>query len=138
MTDFLLELDHIGIAVRDIDETTETYQRLLSAEVVHDEIVASQKVRVRFLQYAGQKIELLQSTEVDGPVGKFIRDRGPGIHHVAFKTDDIYEEMERLREKGFQILQEEPVRGAFNKLIFFVHPKSMGGTLVEVCQPISS
>ena len=137
MSDFPLILDHIGIAVKDLDEATKTYQRLLSAEVVHDEVVASQKVRIRFLQYAGQKIELLQTTDVDGPVGKFIRDRGQGIHHIAFKTDDIFEEMVRLREKGYQILQEKPIQGAYDKLIFFVHPKSMGGTWVEVCQPIS-
>ncbi|NND06908.1 MAG: methylmalonyl-CoA epimerase [Saprospiraceae bacterium] len=137
-SNFPLVLDHIGMAVTDIDVATRMYEKLLLAKIIHDEVVTSQGVMVRFLSFADQKIELLQAINDDSPVAKFIAKRGPGIHHLAFKTSDIYEEMQRLRGKGFQILQDEPIKGAYNKLIFFIHPKSMGGTLVEVCQPLAT
>ena len=129
-------MDHIGIAVKDIERSTEKYVQLLQATVIHDEQVPSQGVSVRFLHVGGEtKIELLQALDESSPVRKFIDKRGEGLHHIAFKTDDIYFEFERLKAAGLQLLQAEPVIGANNKLIFFIHPKSMGGTLVEICQP---
>jgi len=103
---------------------------------VHDEDVPSQKVRIRFLEIDGRpKIELLEATDPLSPVAKFVEKRGEGIHHLAFRAEDIYHEYERLKKEGFVLIQAEPVAGANNKLVFFIHPKSMGGTLVEICQP---
>ncbi len=132
-----LPLDHIGIAVISIVEATAKYQQLMHAEILHDEEVPSQGVKVRFLSTGSEtKIELLEALGPESPVAKFVDKRGEGLHHIAFRVHNIYEEFERLTEEGFQILQKEPVRGAYNKLIFFIHPKSMGGTLVEICQPL--
>lgn len=131
-------LDHVGVAVRDLELATDRYHQLLGTTVIHEEEVTSQKVRVRFLKHQDQKIELLQATAPDSPIARFLERRGEGIHHLAFRVDDIQAEMQRLRQQGFEILQEEPIRGAFNKLIFFIHPRSMGGTLVEICQPIET
>ncbi len=131
-----LPFDHVGIAVRSISNATGNYEKLLGAKVVYDEEVSSQKVRVRFLKYGNApKIELLEATDPSSPIAKFIAKRGEGIHHIAFHADDIYREYDRLTKEGFELLQKEPIPGAANKLIFFIHPKSMGGTLVEICQP---
>ncbi len=130
-----LILDHIGVAVSDLDNATVKYQQLLGAEVIHEETVTSQRVSVRFLQHNQQKIELLHATHPDSPIARFIDKRGEGIHHIAYRVEDIHAEMERLRSEGFRLLQEQPILGAYNKLICFIHPKSMGGTLIEICQP---
>ncbi len=137
MTDSLLPLplDHIGVAVKDIEQATVRYQQMAGLGILHDEVVESQKVKVRFLDGDHYKIELLEAIDSSSPVARFIKKRGEGIHHIAFSVDDIHEEMKRLRKK-YLILQEKPIRGANNKLIFFIHPKSMGGTLVEICQPL--
>ncbi len=130
-----LPLDHIGIAVKDIEQSTENYLSVMGAQVIHDEEVPDQKVKVRFLDTGSPtRIELLEGTSLDSPVVKFIERRGEGMHHLAFKTEDIYHEFERLKTMGMHLLQDEPSQGANNKLIFFIHPKSMGGTLVEICQ----
>ena len=128
-------LDHIAVAVFDLDEATERYAKLSNISIIAEEVVESQKVKVRFLQQADHKIELLQATGPDSPVARFLKKRGEGIHHLAFRVEDIYTEMERLLKEGFQLLQDQPVTGALNKWIFFIHPKSMGGVLVEICQP---
>ncbi len=128
-------LDHIAVAVFDLDEATERYAKLSPISIIAEEVVELQKVRVRFLQQADHKIELLQATGPDSPVAKFLAKKGEGIHHLAFRVEDIHSEMERLRKAGFQLLQGQPVTGALNKWIFFIHPKSMGGVLVEICQP---
>lgn len=128
-------LDHIGIAVRDLELATRRYQRLATFSILAEEIVPSQKVRVRFLQQDGYKIELLEGTSPDSPVNRFVEKRGEGIHHLAFRVNDIHAEMNRLRREGFQLLQDQPVKGALNKWIFFIHPKSAGGVLIEICQP---
>ncbi len=135
MTDLLpLPLDHIGIAVNDIREATQRFVDLTKASILLDEFVPSQKVNVRFLELPNSKIELLEATSSDSPIAKFIAKRGEGIHHIAFRVSDIQAEMLRLRTH-YQVLQEKPIIGAGNKLVFFIHPKSMGGTLVEICQP---
>ena len=133
--DINLPLDHIGIAVKSINEATVNYERLLGAEIIHDEEVGSQKVKVRFLALEDSpKIELLEASDSSSPIAKFIEKRGEGIHHIAFKVDDINQAYQRLKSEGFRLLQDTPIPGAANKLIFFIHPKSVGGTLVEICQ----
>ncbi len=129
-------LDHIGMAVKDLDEATVRYQRLGPVTILGSEKVPSQKVDVRFIKIGETKIELLQAIDPESPVSRFIDKRGEGIHHIAFGVKDIFLQIERLRNEGFQILQDEPIRGAMGKWVFFIHPKSMGGTLVEICQPI--
>ncbi len=132
-----LPLDHIGVAVRNIEEATRKYQELLGAEILHDEIVPSQKVKVRFLKHNNTKTELLEATEESSAVAKFLEKRGEGLHHIAFAVENIHQELSRMKNAGYQVLQEEPVPGAMDKLVFFIHPKSVGGILVEICQPRS-
>ncbi len=132
-----LPLDHIGVAVRNIEEATRKYQELLGAEILHDEIVASQKVKVRFLKHDNTKTELLEATDEGSSVARFIANRGEGLHHIAFAVEDINKELSRMKNAGYQVLQEEPILGAMDKLVFFIHPKSVGGILVEICQPRS-
>jgi len=128
-------LDHIAVAVFDLDEATQRYADLSPISIIAEEVVESQKVKVRFLQQADHRIELLQATSPDSPVAKFLEKRGEGIHHLAFRVKDIHFEMQRLKKEGFRLLQDHPVHGALNKWIFFIHPKSMGGVLIEICQP---
>lgn len=132
-----LPLDHIGVAVRNIEEATRKYQELLGAEILHDEFVPTQKVRVRFLKHNNTKTELLEATEESSAVAKFLEKRGEGLHHIAFAVENIHQELSRMKNAGYQVLQEEPVPGAMDKLVFFIHPKSVGGILVEICQPRS-
>jgi methylmalonyl-CoA/ethylmalonyl-CoA epimerase len=129
-------LDHIGIAVRDLDQATERFRKLTSITILAQEEVHSQQVIVRFLLHGEFKIELLQATNPQSTIARFIEKRGEGIHHLAFRVTDIGQEMRRLREEGLEIIQEKPILGAMNKWIFFIHPRSMGGTLVEICQPV--
>jgi len=131
-------LDHIGLAVHNLDEATAQFEKMSPVIVLGNDQVPSQKVAVRFIKVGDTKIELLQATDPVSPVSKFILKRGPGIHHIAFGVKDIFAEIDRLRNEGFQILQEKPIRGAMGKWVFFIHPKSMGGTLVEICQPIQN
>lgn len=130
-------LDHIAVAVKDLDKTTERYALLAPISIIAEEEVPSQQVRVRFIKQGDHKIELLLPLGPDSPVARFLEKRGEGIHHLAFQVNDINLELQRLRSEGFEILQDHPVRGALNKWIFFIHPRSMGGTLVEICQPVS-
>ncbi len=129
-----LTLDHIGVAVKNLDDAINKYQELLNARVVHREEVPSQGVAVCFLEYKTQRIELLKPLNAESPVARFIQKRGEGIHHIAYKTENIETEMVRIRNMGMQVLQEKPVPGAWNKMIFFIHPRSVGGVLVEICQ----
>ncbi|MCL4122334.1 UNVERIFIED_CONTAM: hypothetical protein GTU68_045526 [Idotea baltica] len=131
-------LDHIGLAVHNLDEATARFQNLGPVTLLGHDLVPSQKVEVRFLKVGDTKIELLKATDEGSPISRFIGKRGPGIHHLAFGVKDIFAEIVRLRKEGFHILQEEPIRGAMGKWVFFIHPKSMGGTLVEICQPIQN
>jgi methylmalonyl-CoA/ethylmalonyl-CoA epimerase len=132
----LLRIEHIGIAVKDLSAAEALYARLLGVEPYKREEVESEGVITSFFRTGHNKIELLESTRPDGPIAKAIEKRGEGIHHIAFEVSDITAEMARLRAEGFTLLNEEPKRGADNKLVCFVHPKSAGGVLVELCQEI--
>lgn len=130
------KIEHLGIAVKDLDASEKLYEKLLGTASYKREEVASEGVITSFFQSGTNKIELLASTDPEGPIAKFIEKKGEGIHHIAFDVEDIHAEMERLKNEGFILLNEQPKRGADNKLICFVHPKSTGGVLVELCQEI--
>ncbi|HEY0977997.1 MAG TPA: methylmalonyl-CoA epimerase [Flavobacteriales bacterium] len=132
----MLRIEHIGIAVKDLQAAEELYHKLLGTASYKREVVESEGVITSFFQVGPNKIELLESTRADGPIAKAIEKRGEGIHHIAYEVEDIRAEMQRLRVEGFTLLNEEPKRGADNKLVCFVHPKSAGGVLVELCQEI--
>jgi methylmalonyl-CoA/ethylmalonyl-CoA epimerase len=134
-----MTLDHIGIAVRDIEAAKSMYEKILNTEVYHEEILESQKVKVAFFKTGvDSKIELLQGTDADSPISKFIEKKGEGIHHTAFIVQDIESEIKRMIGEGFEPLQDKPKLGAAGKLVFFFHPKSTGGVLIELCQKIIS
>jgi methylmalonyl-CoA/ethylmalonyl-CoA epimerase len=128
------KIEHIGIAVKDLDAANEVYTKLLGVGPYKSEGVESEGVMTSFFQTGVNKIELLAATNSDSAIAKFIEKKGEGIHHIAFHVDDIYAEMDRLRKEGFVLLNEEPKMGADNKLICFVHPKGTHGVLVELCQ----
>ncbi len=128
------KIEHIGIAVHNLKASNELYEKLLGRPHYKVEEVDSEGVRTSFFQTGDSKIELLEASHPGSPVAKFLEKRGEGIHHIAFEVDDIRQEMKRLRDSGFQLLNDEPKMGADNKLVCFVHPKSAGGVLVELCQ----
>jgi len=128
------KIEHIGIAVKDLDQAEKLYSAILGAEPYKREEVKSEGVLTSFLRNGPNKIELLQSTTPDGPIAKFIEKKGEGMHHMAFAVQDIKAEMKRLASEGFRLLNEEPKKGADNKWICFVHPKSANGVLIELCQ----
>lgn len=130
------KIEHIGIAVRNLDESISLYEKLLNTTCYKTETVVSEHVDTAFFLSGPNKIELLASTEPDGVIAKFIEKKGEGIHHIAFDVEDIHAEMERLRSEGFTLLNERPKKGADNKLICFVHPKNTNGVLIELCQEI--
>jgi methylmalonyl-CoA/ethylmalonyl-CoA epimerase len=131
----ILGIEHIGIAVKDLDKAEALYEKLLGTAPYKREMVTSENVITSFFK-KDQKIELLASTIEDGVISKFIAKKGEGIHHIAFAVDDIHQEMTRLKSEGFTLLNEEPKIGADNKLVCFVHPKTTNGVLVELCQEI--
>lgn len=130
------KIEHIGIAVNDLQMTGNIYQKLLNTTVYKIEEVLSEGVKTAFLQSGPNKIELLEATNPDSPIAKFLAKKGEGIHHIAFDVSDIRAEMARLKSEGFILLNEEPKLGADNKLVCFVHPKSANGVLVELCQNV--
>ncbi len=130
------KIEHIGIAVKDLKAANITYEKLLGHEPYKQEVVDTEGVTTSFFTMGESKIELLAATNPDSPIAKFIEKRGEGIHHIAFAVDDIYAEVARLKAEGFQIINEEPRKGADNKLVVFVHPKTVNGVLVELCQEI--
>ena len=132
----MLRIDHIGIAVRDLEHSNELFHKLLGTAHYKVEAVESEHVTTSFFKIGESKIELLEASDPESPIAKFIEKRGEGIHHVAFEVDDIRSEIERLESEGFILLNREPKRGADNKLVAFLHPKSSGGVLVELCQSI--
>ena len=132
----LTEIDHVAIAVRDLDAAVDYYRRAFGAEVAHREVVESDGVEEALIKVADSYIQLTAATRDDSPIAKAIEKRGEGIHHIAFEVADIRAEMERLKAEGFTLLNAEPKRGADNKLVCFVHPKSANGVLVELCQEI--
>jgi len=133
-----MKIEHIGIAVEDLATANALYTTLLGTEPYKEEEVCSEHVLTSFFQAGESKVELLAATSEDSAIAKYLEKRGPGIHHVAFRVDDIKAEMERLSSAGFRLLNEKPKRGADNMLVCFIHPKSANGVLVELCQPIEA
>ena len=130
----MLKVEHIGIAVSSLAKSVPLFENLLNSQCYKTELVESEHVNTAFLQQGETKIELLESTVEDGVIAKFIAKKGEGIHHIAFEVADIVAEMERLKQAGFALLNEQPKYGADNKLVCFLHPKGTGGVLVELCQ----
>ena len=131
------KIEHIGIAVKDIKKSNELFAKLFGKEHYKVEEVASEGVSTSFFQMGDTKIELLEAASDDSAIAKFIEKRGEGIHHIAFKVDDIHSEMQRMVDEGFTLINKEPKRGADNMMVCFLHPKSTNGVLVELCQEIS-
>jgi methylmalonyl-CoA/ethylmalonyl-CoA epimerase len=131
-----LKIEHLGIAVADIEKSNSLFESLLGKAPYKSEAVESEGVITSFFQTGESKIELLAATKPDSPIAKFIEKKGEGIHHIAFEVTDIYAEIERLKKEGFQIINETPKKGADNKLIAFLHPKGTNGVLIELCQEI--
>lgn len=129
-------LEHIGIAVTDLKSSIELFATLLDTPCYKQEVVESEGVATAFFRTGESKVELLEATNRASPVAKFIEKRGEGVHHIAFEVEDIRAEMKRLSEAGFQLTHSEPRPGADNKLVCFIHPKTAGGILVELCQEI--
>ncbi|MBD2702116.1 methylmalonyl-CoA epimerase [Spirosoma sp. BT702] len=127
-------VEHIGIAVRDITASNNLFTKLLNVAPYKSETVASEGVTTSFFRVNETKIELLEATNSDSPIAKFLEKKGEGIHHIAFEVDDIQAEMDRLKAEGFTLLNETPKRGADNKLVCFLHPKGTNSVLVELCQ----
>lgn len=133
----MIRIDHIGIAVRQMADSNELFRKLLGEAHFKVETVESEKVATSFFHIGESKIELLEASDPESPIAKFIEKRGEGIHHIAFEVDDIRAEVERLEKEGFTPLNREPKRGADNKWVVFLHPKTSNGVLVELCQSIS-
>lgn len=130
------KIEHIGIAVKDLEKSNDLFKSLFGVGHYKIEEVASEFVKTSFFQVGPNKIELLEATSENSAIAKYLEKRGEGIHHIAFDVEDIHEEMKRLEKEGFRLLNKEPKRGADNKLVCFVHPKSANGVLVELCQEI--
>lgn len=128
------KVDHIGIAVKNLEETLKFYEEVLGIKSVGTEIVEEQKVKVAFLPIRDTEIELLETTEEDGPIAKFIEKRGEGIQHIAYKVDNIEKAIEELKAKGVRMIDERPRYGAGGARIAFLHPKSTFGVLIELCE----
>lgn len=129
-----LKVDHIGIAVKNLDETLKFYQDVLGLELQGTEVVEEQKVRVAFLPIGDTEVELLESTSDDGPIAKFIEKNGEGVQHIAFRVDNIEEAIEHMLSKGMKMIDEKPRYGAGGAKIAFVHPKSSNRVLVELSE----
>ena len=130
------KIEHIGIAVKNLEESNKLFASLFGEEHYKIEEVASEGVKTSFFKSGPNKIELLEATNPESPIAKFIAKKGEGIHHIAFAVDNIKSEIQRLQKEGFVVLNETPKKGADNKLIAFLHPKSTNGVLIELCQEI--
>ncbi len=128
------KIEHLGIAVKNIETSNALFAKILGKEHYKTELVESESVITSFFKIGEQKIELLQSTDENGPISKFIESRKEGAHHLALHVDNILEEVERLKKEGFEFISETPKNGADNKLIVFLHPKTTNGVLIELCQ----
>jgi methylmalonyl-CoA/ethylmalonyl-CoA epimerase len=132
------KIEHLGIAVKDIDQSNLLFEQLLGSVPYKSETVEREGVITSFFQLGESKIELLQATHSDSPIARFLEKNKEGIHHIAFEVDDIHAEMRRLKELGFVLLSDEPKLGADGKIIVFLHPKSTNGVLIELCQDTES
>jgi methylmalonyl-CoA/ethylmalonyl-CoA epimerase len=128
------KIEHLGIAVKNLEASIKVYEALLNTPCYKTEGVESEGVMTAFFKTGENKIELLEATKPESAIAKFIEKRGEGIHHIAFDVEDIHAEMKRLSDAGFTLLNAEPKEGADNKLICFVHPKNTNGVLIELCQ----
>ncbi|MFZ9003796.1 MAG: methylmalonyl-CoA epimerase [Bacteroidetes bacterium] len=128
------KIEHIGIAVKDLGASNALFEKLFGQPPYKMEEVASEGVKTSFFMAGPNKIELLEATRQDSPIAKYIEKKGEGIHHIAFDVEDIRAEIERLREEGFIVLNDTPKKGADNKLVAFLHPKTTNGVLIELCQ----
>ncbi len=130
------KIEHIGIAVKNLEVSNLLFEKLLGISSYKQEEVVSEGVKTSFFMSGPNKIELLEATNSESPIAKFLEKKGEGIHHIAFDVEDIISEMERLKKEGFVILNETPKKGADNKLVVFLHPKGTNGVLIELCQEI--
>jgi methylmalonyl-CoA/ethylmalonyl-CoA epimerase len=130
----LSHIEHIGIAVADLESAVSFYEKILGLKCYNIEEVADQKVRTAFFQIGQTKIELLQSTDPEGPIGKFIEKRGEGIHHIAFSVEKIEDQLEHASKMGVKLIDSSPRKGAEGMDIAFLHPKSTSGVLIELCE----
>jgi methylmalonyl-CoA/ethylmalonyl-CoA epimerase len=131
------KIEHIGIAVKNLQESNTLFEKLLGTAAYKEETVTTEGVKTSFFKTGPNKIELLEATHPESPIAKFIEKKGEGIHHIAFEVEDIHTEIERLQKEGFIVLNETPKKGADNKLVAFLHPKSTNGVLIELCQEIA-
>jgi methylmalonyl-CoA/ethylmalonyl-CoA epimerase len=129
----MLKIEHIGIAVKDIAASIPLFEKLLNSPHYKTEWVEREKVKTAFFRSGNTKIELLESTDPQGIIAKFIEKKGEGMHHIAFEVADIEAEMKRLQEEGFTLLNDKPLPGADNKMVCFLHPKETNGVLIELC-----
>lgn len=129
-----MHIDHVGIAVKDLEAAIKTYETILNKKCDKIEVVESEKVETAFFQTGESKVELLGATSPESVIAKYVEKKGEGLHHIAFEVTDILAELDRLRSEGFTVLNEQPKNGADNKLVAFVHPKDNCGVLVELCQ----
>ncbi|HIP49640.1 MAG TPA: methylmalonyl-CoA epimerase [Lutibacter sp.] len=130
------KIEHIGIAVKDLEKSNELFSKLFGKPAYKSESVESEGVTTSFFKVGSNKIELLEATKSESPIAKFIEKKGEGIHHIAFAVEDIEAEVKRMKSEGFIVLNETPKKGADNKLVVFLHPKSTNGILIELCQDI--
>ena len=130
------KIEHIGIAVKSLEVSNVLFEKLFGQPPYKEEEVASEGVKTSFFMNGPNKIELLEATNPDSPIAKFLEKKGEGIHHIAFDVEDILDEITRLKKEGFVVLNEIPKKGADNKLVVFLHPKGTNGVLVELCQEI--
>ena len=130
------KIEHIGIAVKNLEASNKLFASLFGEEHYKEEEVASEGVKTSFFKSGPNKVELLQATNTESPIAKFIEKKGEGIHHIAFAVNDIHSEIKRLQKEGFTVLNETPKKGADNKLVAFLHPKTTNGVLIELCQEI--
>lgn len=128
------KIEHIGIAVQDLEKSNELFGKIFGKPAYKSETVETEGVTTSFFKVGPNKIELLAATNPESPIAKFIEKKGEGIHHIAFEVDDILKEVERLKSEGFTVINEIPRNGADNKLVVFLHPKSTNGVLIELCQ----
>ena len=130
------KIEHIGIAVNNLETSNVIFEKIFGAPPYKTEVVESEGVSTSFFRNGPNKIELLEATNPDSPIAKFLEKKGEGIHHIAFDVDDIVSEIARLKAEGFTVLNETPKKGADNKLVAFLHPKTTNGVLIELCQEI--